>query len=185
MNLEWLKKHKYAAAAGGAVLLLLLVVMFRRNASSGSSLGSAITAQNQDQLQMAQLNAQLSSQSEQTQAQLAATEYQTQAQEEEQQTGVVGSILGNVLPIQYENQVYGEELAAEQQEQTQLLPLEETAQQQIGRGGSLEGTGADELALLLGEASAAQYPVYGQASTSKGFGFGLTLPNNIGVGLFG
>lgn len=192
MNLEWLKKHKAAAIGGGVLALLVIYMLFRNSSGSSSSLGSAIAQQNQGQLQMAELNAQESAASTQTQAQLAATEYSTQAQEQEQQDQLAGQLVGTIVPGQEQTSIYNNEISAEEQAYGEqlgyaesLLPLEETAQGQIGKGGSLEGTGVDELALLLGEGSSAQFPVYGQASTSKGFGAGVQLPGGIGIGLFG
>lgn len=189
MNFEWLKKHPYAAAGGALALLVIFVLVLRRSGSSGGGLDSAITQQNQGQLQMAQLNAQLSSQSDQTQAELASQEFSTQAQEQENQDQLAANVAATIIPQQLESNLYENQIAAAEAEQTQLLPLEEEAQGQIGKGGSLEGTGVDELALLLGEESAAQFPVKGQtgplqAAPPTGFGgsFGF---GPISLGLFG
>lgn len=191
MNLEWLKKHPKAAAAAIIGALLVFYLLFRNSsASSGGGLTGAIASQNQGQEQMAQLNAQLSAQSEQTQASLAAQENATQAQEQEQQTQLVGQLAGTLIPQQLQSNIYEQELAAQAHEQANLLPLEITAQQQIGKGGSLEGTGADELALLLGEPSAATYPVKGQTVSPPnpllaGLGTAIGSLGSIGPGLFG
>lgn len=187
MNLEWVKKHKYAVAAGVVVVLVLLVVLFRRG-SSGSNLTGAITAQNQGQLQMAQLNAQLSAQSEQTQAQLAATEFTGQTQQQEQQTALAGQIAGTVLPIQFESQIYQEELKAQELHQQDILPLEQQALK-ISTQGNRAQTGQNLLALLEG-IPATSLPVQGAGTTSPS-GLGLSIPGlgslglTFGQGLFG
>lgn len=150
MNLEWLKKHKYAAAAGILVVLVILYVLLKRSGQSSSSgLGGALATQSAGQLQMAQLNAQLSAQSQQTQAQLAAQEFQTQSQTQAQQDALAAQLASQILPIQAEAPIYEQELA----QRANLLPLEITAQKQIGRGGSLETAGLNELEILLSEGS--------------------------------
>lgn len=189
MNLEWLKKHPYAAAGGGLALLVIFVLIIHRSSSSSSnSLGSTITAQNQGQLQMAQLNAQLSSQSEQTQAQLAAQEYATQAQQQEQQTALVGSLASTVIPMQINSQLYQQELAAQEAHQAEIMPLEEQALT-ISTMGNRAQTGQNLLALLEGMPSTS-LPVQGAGTTSpSSFGFAIPglgqLGANLGTGLFG
>lgn len=188
MNLEWLKKHKYAAVAGAVVLLVLLVVMFRRNSSGSSGLVGAITSQNQGQLQMAQLNAQLSAQSEQTQAQLAAQEFGAQTQLQEQQTQLAGQVAGTILPIQFQSQLYEEELKAAEVHQQDILPLEQQALA-ISKQGNRAQTGQNLLALLEGIPSTG-LPVQGAGTTSPS-ALGLNIPGlgsvglNLGTGLFG
>lgn len=193
MNLEWIKKHKYAAAAGAVAALLIFFLILRRSSGGGGSLGSAIAAQNQGQLQMAQLNAQLGAQSEQTQAQLAAEEFSAQTQQQEQQNQLVGNLAGTLLPIQFESQLYQQELTAQMHQQDTLLPLEQEALN-ISKQGNRAQTGQNELALLLSEISggpggfAAGLPV--QGASTKPSGFNLTTPFgglglNLGTGLFG
>lgn len=152
MNLEWLKKHKAAAIGGGVALLVVIYLLFRNNANSGSSLGSAIAQQNQGQLQMAELNAQESASSTQAQAQLAASEYSTQAQEQEAQDQTVGSLASEIVPQQLESGIYAQEIAAQEQEQESLIPLENEALS-ISKQGNRAVTGVNELGLLLGEGS--------------------------------
>lgn len=165
MNLEWLKKHKYAAAAGILVVLVILYLLLKRGGqSSGGGLAGAISAQNQGQLQMAQLNAQLSAQSEQTQAQLAAQEFQTESQTQAQRDALAAQLAGQILPIQAETPIYEQELKQQFAQQQALIPLEITAQKQIGRGGSLETAGAEELALLLGQTEAVNPLAAGNAA---------------------
>ena len=194
VNLEWIKKHPYAAAGGALALLVIFVLILRRGGSSGSSLGSAIAAQNQGQLSMAQLNAQLSAQQDQTNAQLSAEELSAQAQEQEQQTSVVGQLAGTILPMQEESSLYEEELAAQQHEQQSLMPLEQEALD-ISKQGNRAQTGQNLLALLLSEESpypasfAGSLPVQGANTKPGGFSLGIpglgSLGLNFGTGLFG
>jgi hypothetical protein len=152
MNLEWLKKHPYAAAGAILVGIIVIYLVLRKGGgSSTSGLGSAIAAQNQGQLQMAQLNAQLSAQSQQTQAQLAAQELQTQAQTQAQQDAIAGQVATEILPIQAEAPLYQLELQNEFTQQQEMLPLEQQAIGQVGKGGSLETAGLNELEILASE----------------------------------
>lgn len=179
MNLEWLKKHKGAAIAGGIGLLLVLYLLFRNSASSSSGLSSAISAQNQGQLQLAQANAQLNAQSEQTQAELAASEYSTQAQEKESQNQEVGDLVGTLLPEQFQTGLEGQELEAEEAEQSNLIPLEGEALD-ISKMGNRATTGQNELALLLGEGGSVFAP-----TPSPSTGVSLSIPGLANLGLFG
>ncbi|HXT74613.1 MAG TPA: hypothetical protein VN785_12240 [Candidatus Angelobacter sp.] len=196
MNLEFLKKHKYAAA-GGAIALFLIIYLLMRNSSSssGGGLAGAIASQNQGQLQMAQLNAQLSAQSEQTQAQLASQEFAAQTSAQAQQDQLAAQLAGTLIPQQFQSQLYERELTAQAQTQNELLPLEQQALA-ISKQGSRAQTGQNELALLLSETNpsivygAGSLPVQGAGTggSGSGFSFGLgplKLGANLGTGLFG
>lgn len=193
MKLEWLKKHPYAAAGGGLALLVIFYLLYRHSSSSsGSGLSGAIAQQNQGQLQMAQLNAQLDSQSSQTQAQLAAQEYATQAQEQMQQTQLVGQLAGTLIPAQMNSNLYEQELLAQEHQQAAMLPLEQTAMGQVGQGGSLETAGLNELSLLSGQGMAgglSNLPGGNHPAANPGLnmflgGLGTSL-GTLGAGVFG
>ncbi len=195
MNLEWIKKHKYAAAGGAIALFLIIYLVMRSRSSAGSGgLAGAIASQNQGQLQMAQLNAQLSAQSEQTQAQLASQEFAAQTGAQAQQDQLVAQLAGTLIPQQLQSQLYAQELTAQAAQQHELLPLEQQALQ-ISTQGNRAQTGQNELALLLAENNpslafgASGLPVQGANTKPSSFNLGIpgiaTLGLNLGTGLFG
>jgi hypothetical protein len=164
MSLKWFSEHKGATAAifiGGAVVLYLLL----RNSSASSSSSSGITslAQTQAQEQAAEIQAGESESEEAIQAQgeQNAAQITANSQTQENQDTIAGEVLGAQLENQgtlgseeIEDEAYQQQLQAEQETNTELLPLEETAISQVGQGGSLETSGTNELALLLGEEGA-------------------------------
>lgn len=185
MNLELLKKHKYVAAAGAIALFLIIYLVMRNSSSSnGGGLAGAIASQNQGQLQMAQLNAQLSAQSEQTQAQLASQEFAAQTSAQEQQNQLAAQLAGTLIPQQLQSTLYAQELAAQAAQQHDLIPLEQRALE-ISTGGNRATTGQNELALLLGEGGAVVTPA-AQPSALNSFLNGLGKGvSGVGAGLFG
>jgi hypothetical protein len=192
-NLEWVKKHPYVVA-GGVLAVLVVLYLVSRNSSSGGGFAGALAAQSANQANAAQINAQLSAQSEQTQAQLASEAYSVQAQNQQQQNALVGSIAETVLPIQYESSLYEQEIAAAAAEQKTLAPYIGQALN-ISTQGNRAQTGQNELALLLGASNpslvgyAGGLPIQGAKTTSPsslGLSFnGLTLGGTLGTGLFG
>jgi hypothetical protein len=177
VNFEWLKKHPYVAAAGGLVLLIVFYLIFRSSSSSsGSSLTSAISQQNQGQLQMAELNAQLSSQSDQEQAQLAASEYDTQASEQEEQDQTAGALAEELVPEELESTLGSQELADEYglaEQGVNLTMLGGSGQ----TGQDVRNAGLTILGEALGEGGTTSAP-----SSSGGININL---GSLGSGLFG
>lgn len=187
MNLKWFQEHKGATVAifiGGAIVLYLLL----RGSSGASSGGSSITG-------LAQTQAQLQAQESQTAAQEQAATIQAQASQNtaeiQANAGVQGNqdvIAGDIISEQLQNEAYTEGLQAEEETNNSLLPLEKTAINQVGKGGSLEASGVNELALLLGESNG--LPSYNQISIAKAnqpstaVGI-LNGIGNIGESLFG
>jgi hypothetical protein len=183
VNLEWIKKHPYVVAAGGLVLLLVFYLIFKSSSGSGNSLDSAIEQQNQGQLQMAQLNAQLSAQSEQTQAQLTAGEYETQAQEQEEQDQTAGSLASEIIPEELQSGLYGQELTAEEQELSDQYNLAEQGVNLTMLGGSgqtgqaVRNAGLGIIGAALGEGVSGE-----SAPPSSGISINF---GSLGQGLFG
>jgi len=189
--LEWVKKHP-TAAAGGVIALLVVFYLISRQSSSSGGFASAISSQQNAQAAAAAQNAQLSAQSQQTNAQLSLAEYQTAAQQQTSQDQLAAGLAESIIPTSYEAQLASEELAAQTANQTQLLPLEESALtgSQVHDAGAQQ-TGIEELALLLGSgeynsgiisAAGSLTPlVHGTTSTSAG----LSIPGLFTVGASG
>lgn len=200
MNLEWVKKHPYATGAAVLAGLVVIFVFFRSSGSSSSNgLASLAAGQEQSQEQVAELNAQQSSQEDQLNASLAAQEYGASISEQENQDQLAGSLASQLLPEQIESEfespiysqelsLYGEELTNEANEQSALLPLEESALN-LANDPSMAATGETLLAELEGE-GASNVNKYGSqtfipgGSTAPQLPFGLTLPSQLGNGLF-
>ena len=185
--LEYLKHHP--AAAGAAILgaLVFVYLIFRHAGSSGSGIAGLAASQQAGQLQLAQTNAQLSAQQDQTNAQLAGQEFAAQIQEQESRDQLVASLGSQVIPIQLESQLYEQELLAAEKQQQNLLPLESQAIGQVGKGGSLETAGINELSLLLNQGPAGGFNnLPGGSRTPNPLLVGLgSLIGSAGHGLFG
>jgi hypothetical protein len=186
-NLSWIKEHKgiVAGVVLGAVLLIYIAKK-SGGSSSDSGVAGALQSQQAGQLQMAQLNAQLSAQGQQTQAQLEAEQISTNAQSQSSQDQAAEQIALYGL----QGSLYNNQLNAEVSEQQSLEPLEQqilsvspsslyghTAEQQ-----TLE----NELALLLtrGQVAGNLPATYAPGSGGSGSGFTLNIPGlgNLGVG---
>jgi hypothetical protein len=185
--LEFVKKHPTAIAGGIVAVIIVIYLISRSSSSSGGDLTGAIASQQAGQLQMAQLNAQLSAQSEQTQAQLEAQEYSGSLAQQEQQDTLAGQVIGTVVPAQLESGLYSQELknqAAIAGQISGYLPQAFAVTGESNRG----VIGEDELALLLGtiEGNSSLVQAAGglpqSAGTSGGGGFNLSLP---GIGSLG
>jgi hypothetical protein len=185
-NLAWIKEHK-GIVAGVVLGAILLIYIAKRSGGTSASSGvaGALQAQQAGQLQMAQLNAQLSAQGNQTQAQLEAEQISTNAQQQSTQDQSAEQIALYGL----QGHLYEDQLNAQVSEQQSLLPLEEkilsvnpsslyghTAEQQ-----TLE----NELALLLTRGSVAgNLPATYAPGSGGSAGFTLNIPGlgNLGVG---
>lgn len=187
--LEWVKKHPKAAAVGVIAAIIVVVLILRRGGSTSSSSGidNALASSQAGQLQMAQLNAQLSAQQSQTDAQLAAQEYSGNLAAQEQQNQLAGQIIATVIPQQIQGNIYSQALKNQAAYQTALakyIPQAFAVTGQSNRG----VIGEDELALLLGAGSGSSSLVQAagslpqSAGPSGGGAFGLTIP---GVGTLG
>lgn len=166
-NLEWFKKHPAAAGAAILVGLLVVFVLFRKGGSSGSSFASIAANQQAGDLQLAELNAQQSAQSDQINAQVGLSEYQTEAQLQSSRDQLAASVVSGALPYQ-----------VSAQRQQQLLPLEAEALK-ISTEKNFSQLGEEELAALLGEGGTVTNR-YGSTTILP-----ASLPNTIGNGLFG
>jgi hypothetical protein len=201
-DLDYIKKHKVAV---GAVVVGALVIIYLVSKNSGSNSSSGISSvlaqQNQGQLQMAQLNAQLTAQGNQTQAQLEAEQISAGAQQQQEQDQTAASIVAAQLGYNSENTIAGSEISAIEQQQSNLLGPETSLADELASG-SLAGHTAEQqsienaLALLLSEggglgsnssllSAAGGLPsVYNPGGTSS-TGVGITLPGIGNLGLYG
>lgn len=186
----WAKEHPAATAA---IVLIGGVVFYLIFRGSGSSSGSGVAQLAQTQAaatsQANQLNAQLQAQTEQTQAQLAAQQLQVQAQAQAQQDTIAGQVIGEQLSLQPQLQgqqlqaeLLNEQLANQYALASSLGPL---AQQQIGKGGSLETAGLNELGLLLGQGAVGGLNNLPGGTGHTSTGFTLNIPNVGGFGVSG
>jgi hypothetical protein len=185
--LEFVKKHPTAIAGGIVAVIVVIYLISRSSSSSGGDLSGAIASQQAGSLQAAQLNAQLSAQSEQTQAELASQEYSGSLQEQEQQDTLAGQVIGTIVPAQLESGLYSQELTNQANEAAAInkyIPSAFAVTGESNRG----VIGEDELALLLGagEGSSSLVQAAGglpqSAGTSGGGGFNLQIP---GLGTLG
>jgi len=151
-NFEYIKKHP--AIAGAIVVGVLIVVyLLVRSKGSTSGVGGILAQVNAGQLQMAQLNAQLSAQGEQTQAQLQAQEIAANAQVQQQENQIAGSLVNSQLVYGNQAKIVQEELASHTAIFQSLLPQIENLLNRPGLQGhqALQETTLQELELLLAE----------------------------------
>jgi hypothetical protein len=184
INLAWIKEHK-AIVAGLVFGTIALIYLARRSSGSGSSSGVAGVLQSaqQGQLQMAQLNAQLSAQGNQTQAQLEAEQISANAQQQHDQDQAAATIALYGL----QGHLYEEQLNAQTSEQQALLPLEQQLVSTKGLAGhnALQQTIENELALLLTRGSAAGSLPPSYTGGSSGTNFGISIPGFGSLGVSG
>jgi hypothetical protein len=181
-NLAWVKQHKAVVAGVVFGAIVLIYIARRSSGSSSSGVASALQSQQAGQLQMAQLNAQLSAQGDQTQAQLEAEQISTNAQTQQSQDQAAGQIALYGL----QGHLYEEELNAQETEQQALLPLETQLVNTKGLSGhpNLQQTIENELALLLTRGSASGSLPSSIGGSGSGTGFNLNIPGfgSLGVG---
>jgi hypothetical protein len=200
-DLDYIKKHKVAVGAVVVGALVIIYLVSKNSGSSSSGVASVLAQQNQGQLQMAQLNAQLTAQGNQTQAQLEAEQISAGAQQQQEQDQTAASIVASQLGYNSENTIAGSEISAIEQQQSNLLGPETTLADELASG-SLAGHTAEQqsienaLALLLSEggglgsnsgllgAAGGLPPVYSPGGTSN-TGVGITLPGIGNLGLYG
>jgi hypothetical protein len=181
-NLAWIKEHK--AIVAGVVLVTIGIIYLAKKSGSSSSSGVAgvLQSQQQGQLQMAQLNAQLSAQGDQTNAQLEAQQISANAQTQHDHDTAAAQIALYGL----QGHLYEDALAAQVSEQQSLLPLETSLINTKGLSGhtGLQQTIQNELALLLTRGSAAGSLPSVAGSGGSGVGFTLNIPGlgSLGVG---
>lgn len=184
LNLGWVKEHKVAVA--GVVLgAIVLIYVAKRSGGSSSSSGiaGAIGAQQQGQLQMAQLNAQLTAQGDQTQAQLEAAQISANAQTQQQQNQVAEQIALYGL----QGNLQSEALTAQEQYRTALLPaiqsITSVDSKTLRDHQYVAQTLQNELALLLSQGSASGLPsvIPGQQSAQSGFNLNIPGIGNLGI----
>jgi len=189
-DLEYFKKHK---AVTGAIVVgaLVIVYMIHKSGSSSSSGGVAgvLAQQQQGQLQMAQLNAQLSAQGDQTQAQLQAEQIAAGTQQTQAQDQIAGQIVAAQLGYNSQNTQAEEYFNAVQQRQAQLLPLESTLSNMLSSG-NLAGHEAEQQSILnalelflSGGSASGLPPVYSPQGSNTGFS--LNIPGLGSLGLSG
>jgi hypothetical protein len=188
-NLAWIKEHKFVVAGiilGGFVLIYFVK---KNNANSSSGVAGVLAQQNAGQLQMAQLNAQLSAQGQQTQAQLESQQISAQTQQQQEQDQVASQIALYGLQGSLEEKA----LVAQQAQQSSLLPLEQELINYSGSGKlsghpQVQQTIENELALLLAEGGGGNPSFLGGAGglppiqPGSGGGLNLTIP---GLGSLG
>ena len=177
----WAKEHPAMAGAVALVAGVIFYMIFKGGGGSGGG-GVAQLAQTQAaaQAQANQTNAQLSAQTEQVQAQLTAQEINAQAQTQAQQDQIAGQVIGEQLSLspqlqgqQLQYQLLQEQITNQNNLATQLAPM---AVNQIGKGGSLETAGLNELALLEGQQMQGLSNLPGGAGHSYQPGFSLSIP---------
>lgn len=181
-NFAWIKEHK--AAVAGIVLGALVIIYLARSKSGGSGGGGVydvLASQQQGQLQMAQLNAQLSAQGNQTQAQLEAERISANAQTQHDQDQAASTIALYGL----QGHLYEENLHSQDEELKALMP---SIQKIINvNPKSLEGhqgvqqTLIDELELLLSRGQAQPPSVITGQSQQTGFGISIPGFGSLGV----
>jgi len=182
LNLAWVKEHK-AAVAGIVLGALVLIYLARRGGSSSSGVAGVLQSAQAGQLQMAQLNAQLSAQGDQTNAQLEAAQIAANAQIEHDRDAAAGQIALYGL----QGHLYEDALKAQEAEQTALLPLETHLIDTKGLAGrpNLQQTIENELALLLTQGKAAGSLPSSIGGSSPGAGFSLSIPGIGGLSVGG
>lgn len=182
LNFAWIKQHK-AIVAGIVLGALVIIYLASKRGGSSSGVAGVLESAQQGQLQMAQLNAQLSEQGHQTDAQLESVQIQANAQNQHDTDAAATQIALAGL----QGHLYEDVLKAHQEEEAALLPSIEkiigvnpktlfghTAEQQ-----TLE----NELALLLTRGAAAgNLPPSYYPNSGGGTSFGVSIP---GFGSFG
>jgi hypothetical protein len=193
MNLEWFKQHKLATGVIVVAGLIVLYVVSKKSSSSSSGLAGIVAGEQQGQLQMAQLNAQLSASSNQTSAQLEAEQIAANAQTQHEQDQLVSSILGTQLVYGNQSKVLEEEINARQNELTTLAPEIQGLITDIPheKGHNLvQQSEVNALALLLGETNpnilpgAGGLPSVTQSGPSSSFGINIPGLGSVGVSGF-
>lgn len=185
LNLAWIKQHK--AAVAGIVLgaLVLIYLVSKRSSSAGSGVAGVLQSAQQGQLQMAQLNAQLSAQGDQTNAQLEATQISANAQNQHDQDQAASSIALYGL----QGHLYEDAINAQEAQNAALLPLEQSIIKESTPGAlagrpNVQQTLENELALLLtrGSASGSLPSSIGGGSTNTGFSLSIPGIGGLSVG---
>lgn len=182
-NFAWIKEHKVAVA--GIVLGALVVIYLARkggSSSGGGGIYDVLQSQQQGQLQMAQLNAQLAAQGNQTQAQLEATQISANAQQAHDQDQAASTIALYGL----QGHLYEEVLHSQEEEQKALLPSIEkiiSVNPNSLKGNNLvQQTLQNELALLLTRGGAAgSLPPVTQSGSSQNFGINIPGFGSLGI----
>jgi hypothetical protein len=187
-NLAWVKQHKgiVAGIVFGAIVLIYLAKRSGGSSDASGGVAGALQSQQAGQLQMAQLNAQLSAQGQQTQAQLEAEQISTSAQTQQAQDQEAGQIALYGL----QGHLYEDQLNAESSEQQSLLPLEqqilnEGTPKALSGHPNVQQTLENELALLLTRGSASGSLPSSIGGNSAGTGFALNIPGLGSLGVSG
>lgn len=184
-NLAWIKQHKGIVA--GIIFGAVVFIYLARRSSGGSAssgVAGALAQTQQGQLQMAQLNAQLSAQGNQTQAQLEAEQISTNAQTQQAQDQAAGQIALAGL----QGHLYEEIISAHTAEENALLPSIEKIinvdPKSLRDHSAVAQALQNELALLLtrGSAAGSLPPTY--TGPTQGTSFGISIPGlgSLGVG---
>ena len=189
-NLAWIKQHK--AIVAGIVLggLVLIYLAKRSSVGSSSGAGNFLAAQQQGQLQMAQLNAQLSAQGDATHSQLESQLIAYNAEQQHSQDQIAGEIA--LYGLQHKLQ--SESIAASEAERAALLPsikklLDFSASGKLAGHNLEQQTITNELALLLASGGysnpnsiAGSLPPVTQSGQSAGFNINIPGIGSLGVG---